>query len=265
MNNCSPYKTLPLEHRKSILINLYENQKLSIAKISSALDVSGTQIIRDMKKMNINRRTKSEAQKLALDIGESKHPTAGKRRDEKTKEKISISKSRSFAETSEERKKEIADKIRDKFLAQPEEKRKQIQYSGQLAIREASKHGSKIEIFIRDRLINDGFVVEHHREHLIKNEKLHIDLLLPKINIAIEVDGPSHYAPVWGEESLNKVQRADNEKNALLVSQGLHCIRLRTKRGTISEIYKNKLYEKLKKTIDDLITEKQAKVVQIYE
>ena len=49
----------------------------------------------------------------------------------------------------------------------------------------------------------------------------------------IEVDGPSHFSPIWGEENLLKNQRSDLEKTALILEQGMVLIRIKqTKRSS---------------------------------
>ena len=80
------------------------------------------------------------------------------------------------------------------------------------AVRKASKEGSKIEKFIYEGLTKLGYEVIFHKRGLIANDKLEVDLFLPTMNIAIEIDGPAHFLPIWGEESLNRHIRADAQK-----------------------------------------------------
>ena len=46
----------------------------------------------------------------------------------------------------------------------------------------------------------------------MRNNRLEIDLYVTDLQTAIEVDGPSHFEPVWGEENLIKNQRSDKQK-----------------------------------------------------
>ena len=46
------------------------------------------------------------------------------------------------------------------------------------------------------------------------------------MNLAIEVDGPSHWAPVWGEDSLNRNKKYDSKKEGLILGKGWNLIRI---------------------------------------
>jgi very-short-patch-repair endonuclease len=56
---------------------------------------------------------------------------------------------------------------------------------------------------------------------------LQIDLFLPKLNVAIEVDGLSHFEPVWGSETLKRNQKYDNKKTGLILGKGLVLVRIK--------------------------------------
>lgn len=95
------------------------------------------------------------------------------------------------------------------------------------AVRQSSKKGSKLEHFLLENLIADGYKVEFHKEQLLANTKLQIDLFLPTMSIAIEVDGPSHFLPVWGQDTLAKNQKYDKKKTGLIIGKGLKLIRIK--------------------------------------
>jgi len=95
------------------------------------------------------------------------------------------------------------------------------------AVREAGKTGSKLEKFILKQLLSSGYSVEFHKEQSILNTKLQIDLFVPKINTAIEVDGPSHFEPVWGDDTLKRNKKYDNKKTGLIIGKGLFLIRIK--------------------------------------
>lgn len=46
---------------------------------------------------------------------------------------------------------------------------------------------------------------------------LEIDLLLPTLKIAIEINGPCHYHPIYGTEKLASIQNFDVQKQAELI------------------------------------------------
>lgn len=108
---------------------------------------------------------------------------------------------------------------------------KQIRFEkANVAVRQTSKTGSKLEKFLLAGLLKNGYRVEPHKEQILSNTKLHIDLFLPQLSIAIEVDGPSHFEPVWGEEALQRAQDYDNKKTGLLIGKQIRLIRVKQKK-----------------------------------
>ena len=95
------------------------------------------------------------------------------------------------------------------------------------AVRKTSKEGSKLEKFILNGLLQNGYKVDFHKEQLLSNTKLQLDIFLPVLNIAIEIDGPSHFAPVWGDDALAKNQDYDQKKAGLLIGKGIKLIRIK--------------------------------------
>lgn len=113
------------------------------------------------------------------------------------------------------------------------------------AVRESSKKGSKLERFLLSSLIKDGYKVDFHKEQSLLNTKLQIDLFLPTLNIAIEVDGPSHFKPVWGQENLKRNQGYDNKKTGLILGKGLVLIRIKQTKD-FSKARAQTIYNELK-------------------
>ena len=73
----------------------------------------------------------------------------------------------------------------------------------------------------------DGYDVIFHKKGLVANNKLEVDLFIPSLKTAIEIAGPAHFLPIWGEESLQKNIRADSEKAGLLISGGFVVLRIK--------------------------------------
>tara|TARA_Y100000361_G_C10954852_1_gene235699 strand:- start:254 stop:562 length:309 start_codon:yes stop_codon:yes gene_type:complete len=86
---------------------------------------------------------------------------------------------------------------------------------------------------------------------MLLNERLEIDIFLPELSVAIEVDGPSHFYPVWGQESFEKTQRSDNQKSGLILSSGLILIRIKHTKG-LSEKYKREIVVSLNEELEKL-------------
>ena len=80
-----------------------------------------------------------------------------------------------------------------------------------------------------------GYVIEYHRKGIIPNANLEVDIYIPDFATAIEIDGPSHFLPIWGDEALRKTIKSDNEKNGLLRYHGIMVLRVSQKRKTLSK------------------------------
>lgn len=53
-------------------------------------------------------------------------------------------------------------------------------------------------------------ILQNSRDFLPSN--LEIDILIPEYKLAIELNGPIHYLPIYGDSKLKKVQMADKQK-----------------------------------------------------
>ena len=98
---------------------------------------------------------------------------------------------------------------------------------GIAAIQLAATQGSKLEQFFQKRLEQAGFFTKMH-QIIIPAENLEIDLYIPELKTIIEVDGPSHFYPIWGEEKLQKQINADLRKSGALLSKGYVVIRIKS-------------------------------------
>ena len=85
------YNKLSDSEKKSFLKQHYEVDKKSFADIAAFAGTYANKIRRDAIKLKIKIRDKSEAQKNALNSGKSDHPTQGKKRPDKVKQKIGLS------------------------------------------------------------------------------------------------------------------------------------------------------------------------------
>ena len=172
-------------------------------------------------------KDKSSAQKNALKQGVAAHPTKGKKRSEKTKLKISESQAKVWDNLSDEERLQRSLIGKESWNKKTlEEKSAFLQKAGD-ANRHAAKTGSKMEKFLLHELISEGFRVEFHKTHWLQNSELEIDLYLPDLKTVIEVDGPSHFAPVWGHENLARNQLSDMQKDGLVLRQGMIMVRVK--------------------------------------
>lgn len=237
--------------KQKIIKDLYVEQGLSFGTIATKLGTYANRIRRDAMKYQIAIRNKSEAQSNAIKTGAHKHPTKGTNRSEATKNKIGKSVMEAWDNLDE---KELAKRKRkSKQLwnrLSEDEKQNRLSLANQ-AVRESSKVGSKLEHFLLQHLLRDGYKVDFHKEQILTNTKLQIDLFLPTMNIAIEVDGPSHFLPVWGEDVLAKNQKYDKKKTGLIIGKGLKLIRVKQTHD-FSNSRAALLYGKLKTAISKI-------------
>jgi very-short-patch-repair endonuclease len=247
----SSYKSLNDTDKKQLLLELYSNQKLSFASIAEQYNTYANQIRRDAVKFNIQIRDKSEAQKNALLSGVHSHPTKGKTRSDDVKDKIGSSVMKSWKELSIDELNKRKDQSRENWKNLDDNIKDNILKLANDAVRVASKTGSKLEKYLLNKLLNDGYKVDFHKEQTLLNTKLQIDLFLPTINLAIEVDGPSHFEPVWGDESLKKNIKYDSKKEGLITGKGWHLIRIKQKKD-FSKARSNIIYESLINAINDI-------------
>ena len=110
---------------------------------------------------------------------------------------------------------------------------------------------SSLTNFIALMIILLGYFSPIYKEQILSNTKLQIDLFLPTMNIALEVDGPSHFLPVWGDDVLARNQKYDKKKTGLIIGKGLKLIRIKQTHD-FSKSRASVLYSKLVKAIDKI-------------
>lgn len=221
------YKELNETDKRKVILNEYIQKKRSLADIASEFNTYANQIRRDAKKYGIAIRNKSQAQKNALNNGTHKHPTKGTQRSKATKTKIGKGLLDSWQSMSQQEKNKRKNKAKIAWESKTPEEKNNILRKANEAVRESSKTGSKLEKFLLNKLISLGMKTEFHKEQVLANTKLQIDIFLPTIATAIEVDGPSHFLPVWGDEALKKNQEYDKKKSGLILGKGLFLIRIK--------------------------------------
>jgi very-short-patch-repair endonuclease len=134
----------------------------------------------------------------------------------------------------------------------PTSKKEEMRRMALEAVREASKIGSKTERHLNNGLTNAGYSVIFHKNGLVPGSKLEVDLFLPEIKTAIEIDGPGHFLPIWGEEKLLKQQSADIIKQGILIDHGYAILRIRQIDKSISMTRMNKLLEVVLSELDKI-------------
>jgi len=238
-NSQNIYDNLSDKEKEKIIRTWYEELNKSFADIATAWSTYANKVRRDAKKFQISIRNKSDAQKNALNTGKHKHPTKGQERSSEIKNKIGMGVLNSWESLDPAELESRKTKAKENWEKLDDNQKENMQQAAMVAIRQSSKVGSKLEKFLLKQLLSSGLHVDFHKEQSLVTTKLQIDLFLPSIGTAIEVDGPSHFEPVWGEQSLSRNIKYDKKKEGLITGKGWHLIRIKqTKdfsnaRGTI--------------------------------
>lgn len=243
------YDKLSKEERFLLIKELYSKKKYSFADIADKYKTYANRIRRDAKSFNIPIRNRSEAQKNALITGKHIHPTKGKTRSEITKRKIGNKIIKFWENLDDNKLNERKEKSKKNWHKLTDDEKQNMQKMATDAVRITSKLGSKLEKFLLNKLLNNGYKVEFHKEQSLLTTKLQIDLFLPTMNTAIEVDGPSHFLPVWGEEALQKNIEYDRKKEGLIIGKGWILIRIKQTRD-FCETRALDIFEKLCRILD---------------
>lgn len=216
-----------MNKKEKQIIDLYQNKQYSTYQIAEQLQTYPNKIRRVLQKYKVPLRDSKVAQQNALRQGRATHPTAGTVMSEQTKKKISESQGEVW-DSLNQKEKLHRSQIGKKAWEQKSEEEKEIFITrAQEAVRNSSRIGSKLEHFLLSQLGKHKIKVEFHKDHWLQNENFHIDLFLPTYRTAIEVDGPSHFKPVWGQDNLEKKIKADQQKTGLILQSGLVMIRIK--------------------------------------
>lgn len=238
-------------NKRKLLYQLYVEEKKSFGEIAEQYNTYSNKIRRDAIRFNIPIRNRSEAQKNVLINGKASHPTKGKNRTQEEKNKISLGVYNAWGNISEKEREKRKLESKKRWDNLDDKIKQNMLNSAHLAIRKSSVEGSKLEKFLLESLIQNGFKPEFHKEQILASTKLQIDIYIPEKNVAIEVDGPSHFEPVWGQDSLNKNRKYDEKKTGLILGKGMRLIRIK-QTNDYSKARANLLSEKLISTLNNI-------------
>ena len=237
------YCSLNDKQKKELLHKKYVKKQLSFAEIARQVGTYTNRVRRDASKLGIQIRSRSEAAKVALHSGRAEHPTKGKSHTEETKIKISESQGKVWDSLTDEGRTLRSNIGKESWEKKTESEKRETLEKGSQAIREASRMGSKLERYLLVELTKIGYEVQFHKEHLLRNQRLEIDLYVNDTSTAIEVDGPSHFEPVWGEENLERNKRSDRQKTGLIISEGMVLIRIKQDKRSSQRYFRKVLQE----------------------
>ena len=232
---------------------LYYDEGLSMRKVAKELNVPLATLSRFMKGKGITARSKAQAQKNFLKTNE--HQMAGRKHTDETKKKISQGLGEFWDSLTEEETDALKAKIgsawKNKWAAMSETERRATMEELSNKAKEAQGDGSRLERFIAEQLIDRGYVVEERTTNYVAGKSFEVDIALPKERIAIEVDGPTHFMPIYGEEHLAEQQERDSRKDEALNSVGYSVLRIRDNNGPLSQLRIDRIIESFKEIEQD--------------
>ena len=233
------------------IIKQYTQEGLSCKEIAESLGTYSKKIERLLKKNGVALRNKSEAAKNAIKTGRAVCNTKGKPRSEEDKIAISKGMEKRWKDMPDEQRNEIKAKAKERWDNIPEEKRREMQAKAGRALRLTATEGSKAEKSLKSNLEANGYEVQMHKKGLIQGN-FEIDLLLPALNTIIEIDGPQHFLPVFGEERLSEVVKLDGIKNGLLLGRGFCVIRVKYLCNNFNKAVERRLWDLVSKAVADV-------------
>lgn len=248
------------------IIDLYTKNNKSTYEIAEIIGTYPNKIRRLLIKNGIELKDKSEAQKNAIKTGKASHPTQGKIRSKEEKLKISSGIKNYWTNMDDDTYNQKVKQSQERWQAMPESEKVAMSEAAIKAIQVAGKEGSKLEKFLYGEITKAGFKVDFHKKYLIQNENLEIDMYIPSLKTIIEVDGPSHFLPIWGEEKLQKQIKADFHKTGLILNKGMAIIRIKHLSDSVCLADREKLRLDLLKIlsrIDESFPPKAERLIEI--
>lgn len=234
-----------VEINAQVVRELYLEQGLSMRSVAETIGVPLATLSRFMKKQGIFARSKGEAQKNFLK--ENDHQMKGRRHTAETKKKISSKLGEFWDSLSDDEREEVKKKIgsawRRKWAGMSDAERKLMMEGLSARARDAQGQGSRLERFIAEELRKRGYVVEERTTNYTTGKDFEVDLALPKERIAIEVDGPTHFLPIYGEEHLAQQQERDARKDDMINTTGYSVLRIRDNNGPLSQLRIDKIVQ----------------------
>lgn len=237
--------------RKAELERLHWDENLSVKQIAELEGTYPNKIGREMNRLGVRRRSSKEAAQLAYSTGRIKHPTLGTTLPPEVR--VKIGKALHNAITPEDRERNRKNSLKGWAEAKQKNKLAGVDRGRQLrqVARKTMQTGSKMEHELFRFLVSRGYACEQNRENLLPNDRLRVDLFIPGKETAIEIDGPSHWSPIYGQEAYNQQILLDNEKNGLLMAAGFKIIRIKHTINKTRAWYVDEVCNKIDQLLQD--------------
>jgi len=105
---------------------------------------------------------------------------------------------------------------------------------------------SKLEMYLQKELItqnnNKSYMLHHNKLLLEFNNRIicngyELDIYIPTLKLAFEINGIFHYKPIFGQDKLNNIIRKDILKNTMCKENGITLITIKDTSHTFSVKY----------------------------
>jgi very-short-patch-repair endonuclease len=230
------------------VVKQYENFH-STYSIAKELGTYPKKIERILKKRGIERRNRSEAQRAAIQTGRTEHPTKGRKRTDEEKVKISEGVYKNWKNMPDSKKENISKNARERWDKIPADKKRDMMEKAGVALNKTCSEGSRAEKYIYERIQESGIDVVMHKQNLIEGN-FEMDLFLPGLKTIIEIDGPQHFMPLFGEKKLRETVKLDSIKSGSLISKGYCVIRVKYMLKRLSQKSARDLWTMIQKELD---------------
>lgn len=110
---------------------------------------------------------------------------------------------------------------------------------------------SKFEKYVQDQLIIDFPMLEivYNNKELIGSE---LDIFIPSLKLAIELNGIVHYEPIYGTDKLSRIQNNDKQKSIRCYELGFEFAVIDTSKCSYHKHYPN-YYLHIKQVIESCL------------
>lgn len=254
------------KRNRNAIIKKYVDEGKSSYQVAEELGTYSTKILRALDYLGIERRDYSSAQSNAMDSGRSKHPTKGKKLSEKHKKNLGKAKTKYWLNMDPAERDRLSKMSKDAWDRKTDSEKEELRRMALEAVRDAGQNGSKTEKYLNHRLRDSGYSIVFHKTNLVPHSKLEVDLFVPELRTAIEIDGPAHFIPIWGEEKLQKQQAADLVKQGILMDNGYAIIRVRQLDKKMSVTKLEQIFVAIKNELDkisDKFPDRKNRLIEI--
>ena len=252
-----PKSTLTDEQKQDICRRYQEGE--STYEIGQTFNLFSTQIVRILKKNNVPLRDNKESNLKKFERGRIA-TWEGKNLPEEMRLNISKGQIEYWDKASDEDLEKASQRGKEIWEKRTPAEREAVVEAAKAGLEKAKREGSRIEKVVRLQLISLGVKYERHKKSLIPNQNLEIDIYLPEHRAVIEVDGPTHFLPIFGQARLENQIKRDMKKNGLLMGYGYVILRIKMLSGTFTLVDEVNVKNWLKDVLPTVITDRANKL-----